>query len=143
MISHTHLGTADLSRAVAFYDPVLEALGWKLRFRDDKRQWAGWEPAAGERPLFIVGTPYDGRPASPGNGTMIALLAPDADAVDRAYDLAIKGQGACEGRPGRRPEFHPGYYGAYIRDSDGHKICISCHNFGEGAPANLPDGEGG
>lgn len=76
------------------------------------------------QPLFLIGAPYGGRPASRGNGMIIALLAPDSDAVDHAYNLAIQGQGLCEETPGPRPEYHEGYYGAYLRDQDGHKICI-------------------
>lgn len=143
MISHTHLGTSNLARAVEFYGPVLGALGWCLRFRDDHRQWAGWEPAGGGRPLFIVGAPYDGREASCGNGTMVALLAADSVAVDRAHGLAIEGRGLCEGKPGPRPEYHPGYYGAYFRDPDGHKICVCCHNFEENDQARPSAAERG
>jgi predicted lactoylglutathione lyase len=80
------------------------------------------------RPLFIIGAPYDGNSASVGNGQMIALLAPTRAAVDGAYALALENGGSCEGAPGLRLEYHPDYYGAYFRDTDGNKLCVCCHD---------------
>jgi len=76
----------------------------------------------------LIGTPYDGAPAAPGNGQMIALLAPDRAGVDRTYAKALEHGGACDGPPGPRPQYHAHYYGAYFRDPDGNKICVCCHD---------------
>ena len=127
MISHVHVGIDDFDRAVAFYDAVLPVLGLAPRFRDPAKGWAGWQWPGVARPLFLVGKPYDGQPASPGNGQMIALLAADRATVDRAHAAAMAAGGTDEGAPGPRPHYHADYYGAYFRDPEGNKLCICCH----------------
>jgi catechol 2,3-dioxygenase-like lactoylglutathione lyase family enzyme len=127
MISHIFLGSDQLERAQIFYGPILGALGWKLRYANLEVGRLAWQPAIGGRPYFVVGKPFDGEPATVGNGTMAALLAPDRDTVQRVHDLAL-GLGATnEGAPGLRPHYHPNYYGAYFRDPHGHKVCVCCH----------------
>jgi len=127
MLSHTHLGVTDLERATAFYDAVMDALGYSKRFHEPENGWAGWMQPGQSRPLFIIGRPYDGGPSNPGNGVMVALLAPDHAAVDRAHAVALLKGGTDEGAPGPRPHYHPHYYGAYFRDTDGNKIGVCCH----------------
>jgi catechol 2,3-dioxygenase-like lactoylglutathione lyase family enzyme len=128
MLSHIHLGITDFDRAVRFYSGVMEVLGYPLRFQDAAKEWAGWQPGTAPRPLFLIGRPFDGGPASPGNGQMTALLAPSRAAVELAYAAAMAQGAACEGPPGPRPHYHPHYYGAYFRDPDGNKICVCCHD---------------
>jgi catechol 2,3-dioxygenase-like lactoylglutathione lyase family enzyme len=110
-----------------FYSAVLNELGWSLKFVDEGRPWAGWFPKGQDRPLFLVGTPHDGQPADPGNGPMVAFLAGSRDAVRAFHSTALAHGGTCEGPPGLRPEYHPDYYGAYVRDTDGNKLCACCH----------------
>ena len=83
-------------------------------------------PAAAERPLFVIGRPFEGE-AAPGNGQMLALLAPSRAAVDALHALALRLGGRCDGPPGLRPHYHPDYYGAYLRDPDGNKLSFCCH----------------
>ncbi len=125
MISHTTLGVSDLPRALAFYRPLMEALGLILKVSEP--EWTGWRSDGAERPLFIIAHPFDGEAASAGNGQMIALLARDRGVVDRCYALALNHGGSDEGKPGLRPAYHPHYYGAYFRDPDGNKLCVCCH----------------
>lgn len=126
MISHVCIGITDFDRAVAFYGPLMAQLGHVLKFSD--KGWAGWKPKDSDRPLFLIGAPYNGEPATPGNGQMIALLAQNRKTVDACHAVALAHGGACEGPPGLRPHYHPNYYGAYVRDPDGNKLCICCHN---------------
>jgi len=126
MISHVFLGTNGFDEALAFYSAALPILGWEPRFEGDG--WAGWQPQEGGRPLFLIGKPYDGGPASAGNGQMTALLAPSRAAVDAFYEACLANGGTCEGPPGLRPHYHPDYYGAYVRDPDGNKLCACCHS---------------
>lgn len=81
MISHVCIGANDFQRAFAFYQEVMRALGLKLKFKDLERPWAGWMHPDNPRPLFVIGKPYDGEPATSGNGQMIALLASDRQVV--------------------------------------------------------------
>lgn len=127
MISHVYVGITDFERAFRFYSPIMETLGLRLKFCDAGKPWAGWMPADRERPLFLIGLPFDGEIASPGNGQMIALLASTRAMVDGAYSAALKNGGICEGLPGLRPQYHANYYGAYFRDADRNKICVCCH----------------
>ena len=127
MISHVCIGVRDFDRAFAFYSEVMSALGHELKFQELDRPWAGWMAKDQPRPLFIIGTPYDGNAAQSGNGQMVALLAHDRASVDRVYAAALANGGTCEGAPGLRPEYHPDYYGAYFRDLDGNKIGVCCH----------------
>ncbi|WCM22991.1 VOC family protein [Paraburkholderia bryophila] len=128
MISHVYIGVTDFDRAVQFYASVMEALRLKMKFCDRDKPWAGWMAPDTPRPLFLIGRPFDGHPASCGNGQMIALLAPDRRAVDLAHARALAHGGSCEGAPGLRPHYHANYYGAYFRDPDGNKLCVWHHD---------------
>lgn len=116
MIAYTTLGTNDIARAGRFYDELMAALGAQ-RVMDFGRMviW-GTAPNA---PMFAVCTPYDGQKATVGNGTMVALAAPDRATVDRLYDKVISLGATCEGKPGVRAEQ---FYVAYFRDLDGNKL---------------------
>ncbi|MBV8656195.1 MAG: VOC family protein [Burkholderiales bacterium] len=127
MISHICLGITDYPRAFAFYARVMNALDLQLKFAEAERGWAGWVQRDTPRPIFVIGQPFDGAPATTGNGQMIALTARSRDQVDLAYRAAIEAGGQCEGVPGLRPHYHPDYYGAYFRDPDGNKLCVCCH----------------
>jgi catechol 2,3-dioxygenase-like lactoylglutathione lyase family enzyme len=128
MFSHVFIGVGDFERALAFYRPVLAALDLAPRFCDAGRPWAGWQAPGQPRPLFLIGAPFDGQPHAPGNGQMTAFLAPSRAALDEAYALALAHGGTAEGKPGLRPEYHAHYYGAYLRDPDGNKLCVVCHD---------------
>ena len=128
MLSHVHIGVRDFERALAFYRPLMEILGYPLKFTDLKAPMAAWKPSAQKRPLFLLGRAYNGEDAQPGNGQMIALLAPSRDTVERCYQAALAQGGQSEGAPGLRPQYHPDYFGAYFRDLDGNKLCVCCHD---------------
>ena len=128
MLSHVHIGVTDFQRAFAFYSVVMDVLGFPLRFSEPEKPWAGWKPVDADRPLFLIGNPYNWERAAAGNGQMVALLAPSRDAVDRCYAAAIASGGQSEGPPGLRPQYHANYYGAYFRDPDGNKLCVCCHD---------------
>lgn len=122
------VGVTDFNRAMAFYKPILDALGVQFRFQDTTRPWAGWQSAPDPRPLFLIGHAYNQQPHQAGNGQMVAFLAQSRVQVDVVYALAIQLAGTCEGKPSLRPEYHTNFYGAYFRDPDGNKLCVVCHN---------------
>ena len=127
MFSHIFVGVSDFERALRFYRPVLGALGIEARFVDAGRPWAGWQSRPDPRPLFLIGRPYNQQPHAPGNGQMVAFLAPTREVVRQAHAVALAHGGSSEGAPGLRPEYHAHYYGAYFRDPDGNKLCVACH----------------
>jgi predicted lactoylglutathione lyase len=82
---------------------------------------------AGGRPQLWVLNPADKNAATVGNGITIGLEASDRPAVDAAYKAGMSSGGKDEGAPGLRTHYHPNYYGAYLRDPDGNKVCVVCH----------------
>jgi catechol 2,3-dioxygenase-like lactoylglutathione lyase family enzyme len=127
MLSHVFVGITEFPRAFAFYTVVLDPLGLELKFAEPDVPWASWKQPGMDRPLLLIGHAYDGAPATPGNGQMIALLAAYRAAVDQCHAAALAAGGRCEGAPGLRAHYHPNYYGAYFRDPDGNKLCVCCH----------------
>lgn len=128
MFSHVFVGVSDFERALAFYGPLMAALGIAPRFCERDRPWAGWQSSPGPRPLFLIGAPHDRLAHAPGNGQMTAFLADSRVRVDQAHAVALAHGGRCAGAPGLRPEYHAHYYGAYFRDPDGNKLCVACHD---------------
>jgi catechol 2,3-dioxygenase-like lactoylglutathione lyase family enzyme len=123
MFSHVTVGCRDLSRSIAFYDAILLPLGLKQRTvtPDGGPPAACWVGAQG-LPRFYVYRPFDGKPATVGNGSMVAFLAPSPAAVTTAHSAGLAAAGVDEGAPGPRPHYGDGYFGAYLRDPDGNKI---------------------
>lgn len=120
MIGYTCVGTNDLPRAVAFYDGLLGVVGAKVFFKSERG--VGWGTAP-DKPMFSVMKPFDGAPATVGNGTMVALSAADSAQVDALYAKALALGGLDAGAPGARGG---NFYGAYFRDLDGNKIAAFC-----------------
>jgi catechol 2,3-dioxygenase-like lactoylglutathione lyase family enzyme len=128
MISHVFVGVEDFERALAFYRPLMSELDLLERFCEPERPWAAWQSAPDVRPLFIIGRPFDEQAHQVGNGQMVALCAKSRVHVDAAYQIALAHGGTDEGAPGLRPHYHAHYYGAYVRDPDGNKLCVVCHS---------------
>ena len=124
MFSHVTLGSNDLDRARSFYAPVMGMLGLTEPFQAPGMIVYG--DLTGPK-LFIV-PPFDGREATTGNGTHVALLAASRAAVDAFHAAALAHGGTDEGAPGLRPHYHPNYYGAYVRDPEGNKLQAVCHS---------------
>ncbi len=120
MLGYVTIGANDLDRALKFYDPAMEALGFKRQFNEGG--WAGYGPAGGDAD-FMLCAPFNKQPATSGNGVMIALKAPSRAAVDAFHAAGVKSGGKDEGAPGVRGEGAPAWYGAYVRDPEGNKLC--------------------
>jgi catechol 2,3-dioxygenase-like lactoylglutathione lyase family enzyme len=123
MIHHVSLGTEDVKRARAFYDPVLGVLGLRLLKEDSKSLDYGVATVA-----FSPETPVDGNPASAGNRVHVAFVAQGPNMVDEFYRIALANGGSGAGAPGIRAEYNPNYYGAFVRDPDGNKIEAVTHS---------------
>lgn len=127
MYSHITVGTANIPRAARFYDDVLRPLG--LTRRRTTKAAASYAPEGFEGPNepFWVLRPLDSGAPSSGNGVTVAFNASSRAAVDAFHAAALSAGGKDEGAPGLRLHYHPHYYGAYVRDLDGNKICAVCH----------------
>jgi catechol 2,3-dioxygenase-like lactoylglutathione lyase family enzyme len=126
MFSHIMLGARDLEVMGAFYDRVLGELGWQRCATHDDGGPRGilWRVPGRPLPEFWIQQPWNGLPATWGNGTQVSFLAQTRDAVDLAHAAAMACGGSDEGHPGFRPAYGPGYYGAYCRDPEGNKLCF-------------------
>ena len=126
MFSHIILGARDLDRLTAFYDAALTPLGL---IRVDEPDDGGpkgslWVMPGRRWPQFFIQLPWNGLPATWGNGAQVSFAAPSPLAVDAAWGAAIEHGGIDEGAPGLRPHYAPDYYGAYCRDPEGNKLCF-------------------
>src|SRR5687768_13799478 len=111
MLDHFGINCRDMAASAAFYDRLLGVLG--------HRRLMDYEVAIGygtEKPDFWISAWQDD---TPNREVHIAFTAPDAEAV-RAFHAAALELGAEElHAPRVWPEYHPGYYGAFVRDPDG------------------------
>lgn len=116
MIGYVIVGTNDLPRAADFYDALLGQMGARRFMASDRFIAWGVDPT---KPMFSVAKPYDGNPATHGNGSMNAFAVDSPDKVDALYSKAIELGASDEGAPGERMK---GFYAAYFRDLDGNKL---------------------
>jgi predicted lactoylglutathione lyase len=120
MIGYVTLGTNDMEKAARFYDELLAVMG-ASRFMemDNFIAWAV-DPSM---PALSVTKPYDGNPATVGNGVMISLAAASPEMVDKIYNKAIELGAQDEGPAGPRGD---NFYAGYFRDMDGNKLNAFC-----------------
>ncbi len=110
------VGTNRMDAAKAFYSALFEQSPLQCVSPTDRMTyWMGDDFA------FAIAKPFDGQPASNGNGTMVGFSVGGQDEVKRLHALAINLGGSCEGEPNQKgPKFS-----GYVRDLDGNKICLS------------------
>ena len=118
MIHHVSVGTNDLRRARLFYDSLMVLIGFRVLKSSERSVHYGASDI-----VFSLETPVNGKPASPGNGVHIAFQAPDRETVRRFHSAAMANGGSDEGAPGIRENYNANYYGAFVRDPDGNKLC--------------------
>jgi catechol 2,3-dioxygenase-like lactoylglutathione lyase family enzyme len=127
VFSHVTLGTSDIRKARRFFDAVLKSLGLvRVETHGYALAYAPEGFKGLNAPLWVM-SPINGAKASAGNGATCAFDAATRAAVDAFHAAAIAAGGKDEGAPGLRPDYHENYYGAYVRDLDGNKLCAVCH----------------
>lgn len=114
-----NLGTNDLAQAESFYNALLPLAGGVQAYKTDRSVIYA---LAGGSARLAVNKPYDGEPATPGNGVMATLYADDKRQVDMLYRKALALGGSSEGEPGDRLDGV--VYAAYFRDLDGNKFGV-------------------
>jgi catechol 2,3-dioxygenase-like lactoylglutathione lyase family enzyme len=120
VIGYVTLGTNDLPRAAAFYDALLAEIGAKRLFEFPRG--ISWGTSWNQASLGIM-KPFDGKPATVGNGVMAAIVVDSTEKVDRVYRKALELGGTDEGPAGLRGD---GFYAGYFRDLDGNKLNVFC-----------------
>lgn len=117
MIGYVTLGTNDLERAARFYDALLGEIGARRMMESER--FVVWFVGP-DKPALGVFKPYDGKPATVGNGVMVALVVDSAAKVDALHQKALELGATDEGPSG--PRGVPGFYAGYFRDLDGNKL---------------------
>jgi predicted lactoylglutathione lyase len=119
MIGYVTIGVNDMEKAQQFYTELLAPLGASVLMAMDRIAFIG---TAMDAPMLAVCIPYDEKDPAPGNGNMVAFNPGSKEDVDKFYHKALELGGSSEGEPGQRiPDM---FYGAYVRDPDGNKICF-------------------
>ena len=110
------VGTNNMEAATHFYDSLFEQTEFKKIVPAERMTY--W---LGEDFAFAVDIPFDEKPATNGNGTMVGFSVGSVEEVNRLYRKAIELGGTSEGEPNQRGP----RYSAYVRDLDKNKICFS------------------
>jgi catechol 2,3-dioxygenase-like lactoylglutathione lyase family enzyme len=116
MIGYVTLGTNNIERAKKFYDDLLSVIGAKRGMQSETFCMWATSPTGGG---VAVIKPFDGKPATVGNGVMVALAVDSKEKVKALHAKALALGGKDEGAPGDRGG---GFYAGYFRDLDGNKL---------------------
>jgi len=119
MIDHVSIQCADVANSSAFYDTVLAPLGGRRIMEFGEIIGYGTE-----FPDFWLG------PHNTGEGfreSHLAFQAADRAAVQAFFDAAVNAGAEVLHEPRVWPEYHPTYFGAFVRDPDGNNVEAVCH----------------
>lgn len=120
MIGYVTLGTNDIDKAAAFYDALLGEMGAKRMMESDG--FVAWSTGPASPGISVI-KPHDGKAATVGNGTMIAIACAKPETVNALHKKAIELGAADEGPAGPRGDT---FYAGYFRDLDGNKLNFFC-----------------
>lgn len=132
MLDHTSFDVKNFVESQKFYDETFATLGYArlMNYETEDMQVSGY--GQNGKPSFWIGgwKDYKGvEEIGKARGFHVAFLAPHKEAVDAWYAKCIELGGTCNGKPGPRPEYHPGFYGAFIIDLNGWRIEAAIHHF--------------
>lgn len=132
MIDHTSIAVKDFAQSERFYDATLEKLGYEKLMIYDRGHCkiAGYGKDGDARPkLWIADAGRDDETIGQARGVHIAFCAKSQQVVDDWYKAALQNGGTCNGKPGQREKYHPGYYGAFVIDPNGWRIEACFHEY--------------
>ena len=136
MIDHISIPVNDFEKSRDFYDKTLVVLGFErvLNFEDETQQWAGY--GTNGMPSFEICLKKGATNTDIGKtaGLHIGFLAPNVETVQQWHAKCLELGGTDNGAPGPRPEYHSGYYGAFIIDPNGWRI-EACYQNYHGGPS--------
>lgn len=126
MIDHVGFPVSDYAKSKAFYEKALAPLGYGVIMEAGAETTESGAAACGfgknGKPDFWIGGE-----GGVGGPMHIAIVAESRAAVDAFYKAALAAGAKDNGAPGIRAHYHPSYYGAFVRDPDGHNIEAVCH----------------
>jgi catechol 2,3-dioxygenase-like lactoylglutathione lyase family enzyme len=117
-VDHLWIRVSDVDASTAFYETVGPAAGFRVG-----SELAGRTQFACVSGSFSV---VAGEPVS--EHVHLAFTADDDDTVERFHHDATAAGYRDNGAPGERPEYHAGYYGAFVLDPDGNNVEVVNHN---------------
>lgn len=120
MIGYVTLGTNNYEKAAEFYDELLATIGAGRGMEGDR--FIAWSTGPGAPAISII-KPFDEKPATVGNGAMVAIAVDSREKVDALHAKALELGGTDEGEAGARMD---NFYAAYFRDLDGNKLNVFC-----------------
>ncbi|MGH8472770.1 MAG: VOC family protein, partial [Gammaproteobacteria bacterium] len=123
MIGYATVGTNDIDKALAYFDALFGSIGAKRILEFPQNGFTMYGTSLG-RPAVAVTKPHNGEAATVGNGTMVAIVVDERAKVDAFHARALELGATDEGAPGFRGDPKFGYYFAYFRDPDGHKLAV-------------------
>ena len=118
-IDHLWLRTGDIEASRRFYETIAPHAGLRLDEADRRHvrlrgEDFSFSMIADERPLTA--------------NVHIAFSAEEDAAVREFHAAALAAGFEDNGAPGERPAYHPGYYGAFVLDPDGHNVEVVNHD---------------
>lgn len=118
MLGYCTIGSNDLEGTGKFYDGIAAILGTGRAYEGERFIMWG---KPGQGAMLGIIKPYDGKPATVGNGNMFGLYAPSEELVNQVHEYALANGGSDEGAPGPRGD---SFYAAYFRDPEGNKLIV-------------------
>ena len=118
LVDHVWLRVRDLAASRAFYEAIAPQSGFTVAHEED-----GYVRFRGPKATFSL---VEGTPVS--EHLHLAFPADDDATVDAFHAAALAHGAPDNGAPGERPIYHPGYYGAFVLDPDGHNVEVVNHN---------------
>jgi catechol 2,3-dioxygenase-like lactoylglutathione lyase family enzyme len=125
MIDHTGVSVSNYEQSKRFYRETLTAIGYELIIEFPPSVTGSVDVAGfgeGGKPDFWVVSGVPNKPP-----VHVAFRVNSRAVVDAFYKAALAAGGSDNGQPGLRPHYHANYYGAFVRDPDGHNIEAVCH----------------
>ncbi|RMQ50410.1 Glyoxalase/bleomycin resistance protein/dioxygenase [Pseudomonas cichorii] len=126
MLSYLWIGANDVDASLVFYDSILLPLRYEKDYSEEVGSYSlpNTVDKLNGPGTVHVGKPFDGKPATAGNGMMPAFRAESRAQVDTLYAAGLAHGGEDEGAPGTRAAYTPSFYVAYLRDPAGNKIAV-------------------
>ncbi len=126
MLDHVSLGVSDITRSRRFYDAALRPLGLVRIVDFGANRGSDYGAMPGSLGVeFTITT--ESTIVAPSPGAHLCFRAPSRQAVHDFHVAALAAGGRDDGAPGPRPIYHADYYGAFVRDPDGHRLEAVCH----------------
>ncbi len=134
MLDHVAVQARNVEASVTFYLTVFAALGFQeaMRYTRPNGLVVGFSGADGFPHFWLGPSTLGTEAAAAACETHIAFTAPDREAVDRVHAAALAAGAEVLHAAREWPEYHPNYYGVFVRDPDGNNVEAVCHRPSEG-----------